>query len=169
MRPRDQFLGGSAGHPNMPGDDEEGERMTLLEAMAEREGFYAPGSRPQRNNNPLDLRWGSEAKALGSIHGDTRDWSGFGGYGGFAVFSNVATGWKAGQLWLSVPAKFAYMSGDLVAGYLGATLRQVIFRFAPPEDGNDSQAYLDFVCEKTGYTPDTILTAEMLALPEGIA
>ena len=100
-----------------------------------------------------------------SIHGDdpVNEWS-----SGFAVFPDVVTGWKAGQRWLSIPAQLND-KGNLVVGYLGATLRQVIFRFAPPEDGNDSQGYLDFVCQKTGYTPETILTAEMLALPEAIA
>ena len=31
--------------------------MTVLEAMAHEEGFYKPGDRPARNNNPLDLEF----------------------------------------------------------------------------------------------------------------
>jgi hypothetical protein len=123
---------------------------TLLQAIATYEGFYQSCSRPCRNNNPGDLVWGTEAKFFGAIKGDPE----------YAVFESTDDGWFALQKWLSVPAKFE--DGKLVAGYLGATLEQVIFRFAPPST-NDSQAYLDFVCGETGYAPSTVLTLEMLA------
>ncbi len=130
--------------------------MTVLEAMAHQEGFYSsdPHVRPRRNNNPLDLEWGAEAKHFGATGGDPR----------FAVFSTKFDGWDAARRWLSVPAKFD-MDGNLVGGYLGATFEQFIHRFAPPNE-NDTDGYLDYVCRQTGYTKDTILTAEMLQIPE---
>lgn len=130
--------------------------MLVLQAMAGMEGFYEanPNVRPRRNNNPLDLIWCPESKAFGATHGDPD----------FAVFPDLATGWKAGARWLSVPAEFDKKTGKLVAGYLGATFSQFISRFAPPNQNNTS-AYIAEVCAKTGFSPTTVLTAEMLQLP----
>lgn len=128
--------------------------MTLLQAIAHMEGFYELHSRPQRNNNPGDLSWGDEAKAFGATHGDPR----------FAVFPNPATGWVALKGWLSVPAKFAG-DGKLIGGYLGATIIQVLNRFAPPNE-NDTAHYVDTVCKNTGLSPTTRLTLFLLGTPE---
>ena len=130
--------------------------MVLIEAMAHQEGYFGsdPEVRPRRNNNPLDLIYGTESRSFGAKGGDPE----------FAIFPDAITGWRAGARWLSVPARFD-REGNLAGGYLGAKLRQVIFRFAPPSQ-NNSQAYLDYVCENTGYTEDTVLTAAMLQLPE---
>ncbi len=128
--------------------------MTLLQAMARMEGFYAQGSRPQRNHNPGDLSWGEEARRFGATHGDPR----------FAVFPDDAVGWTALQRWLSVPARFDG-EGRLVGGYLGASLRQVVARFAPPSE-NDSDGYLEFMCKSTGLAPNTIVTKDLLRTPE---
>lgn len=118
------------------------------------EGFYANGSRPQRNNNPGDLIFGSEAKAFGAISGDPR----------FAIFPDPKTGWKALQRWLSIPAKYDALGG-LVGGYLGATLGQVVNRFAPPNE-NNTDHYIATVCDVTGLTPTTPITPEILQTPE---
>ena len=128
--------------------------MTLLQAIAHCEGFYELNSRPQRNSNPGDLSWGSEAKAFGATHGDPR----------FAVFPNAVTGWKALQSWLAIPAKFN-ASGELVGGYLGATLEQAINRFAPPTE-NQTSIYVQTVCKNTGLTPSSRLTSFLLETPE---
>ena len=131
----------------------------VLEAMAHQEGFFSsdPSARPRRNNNPLDLMWGPEAKEFGATGGDPR----------FAVFQTVADGWNAGRRWLSVPAKFD-TNGNLVGGYLGATFAQFIHRFAPPNE-NNTAAYVAYVCEQTGYSEDTVLTEAMLQIPEATA
>jgi hypothetical protein len=139
--------------------------MTLLQAIAHMEGFYELNSRPQRNNNPGDLSWGTEAQAFGATHGDPR----------FAVFPNAATGWVALQNWLSRPAKlvnhpveglFLDPNGTtLESGYLGATLAQVIHRFAPSSE-NNTQLYIDTVCKNTGLTPATRITSFLLETPE---
>jgi hypothetical protein len=138
--------------------------MTFLQAGATEEGWYVHGSRPQRNNNPGDLIWGPEAHAFGATHGDIESETGYAGYAGFAVFPDEKTGWRAYQRWYSVPAKFNG-AGELIAGYLGATIVQAIYRFAPPS-GNNSALYTKNVCENCGQSPTTRLTSELLATPE---
>ena len=131
--------------------------LILLQAMAHEEGYFARGltaDRPQRNNNPGDLLWCPETRAFGATEGDPT----------FAVFPNVQLGWKALQRWLSVRARFD-QNGSLVGGYLGATLRQLVFRFAPPNQ-NNSAAYLAFICAQTGLQESSIITQQLLATPE---
>lgn len=124
--------------------------MNILTAMAHMEGFFVTGTRPQRNNNPLDLSWGPEAEKFGATGGDPR----------FAIFPDAATGWEAGRRWLSVPAKFD-SNGNLVGGYMGATVEQAINRFAPPVE-NDTANYVTYVCQAVGCAPTDVLTAELL-------
>jgi hypothetical protein len=128
--------------------------MTLLEAIARMEGFYEEGSRPNRNNNPGDLAYGSEALRFGASGSDGR----------YAVFPNADIGWTALRRWLSVPAEFE--NGQLVAGYLGATIEQALNRFAPPSE-NNTNAYVVNVCSWTGLMPDTRLTVGLL-VPHGL-
>lgn len=128
--------------------------MTLLQSMAHMEGYYRQNSRPQRNNNPGDLIWSAESAAFGATHGDPR----------FAVFPDALTGWNALRRWLSVPARFD-AKGDLVGGYLGATIEQAINRFAPPNE-NDTDTYVNVVCRYTGLKPSSTLTAALLQTPE---
>ncbi len=127
---------------------------TLAEAFARQEGFYAEGSRSARNHNPGDIRWGSFARQHGATHGDTGD-----DRTGMAVFPTDEAGFRAYRELLSVNARLH--NGTLVFGYLGATLREVVSRFAPPIE-NDTEAYLCNVCAWTGLTPSHILTAAML-------
>lgn len=124
--------------------------MSVLEAMAAMEGWGVPNARPTRNNNPLDLTYCPECIGFGALRGDPR----------FAIFPDAETGWNAARKWLSVPAKFD-AEGNLVAGYMGATLKQVINRFAPPIE-NDTDNYLTYVNEETGTLPDTVLTPKIL-------
>ena len=124
--------------------------LTLLQAIAKMEGFGVPNARPTRNNSPGDLLWGPEAKFFGAYKGDPT----------YAVFYTAEIGWDALRRWLSVPAKFDAQR-NLVGGYMGATLQQAIYRFAPPESNNSAE-YLANVCEWTGLTPQTVLTAELL-------
>lgn len=129
--------------------------MTLLQAIAKREGYGQPGNRPTRNNNPGDLEFCKESEAFGADHGDPT----------FAVFLNSQDGWTALRRWLSVPAHFEPVEGGgrkLVAGYMGATLAEAITRFAPPSN-NNTAAYIADVCTWTGLEPETILTPELLA------
>jgi hypothetical protein len=153
--------------------------MNLIESMGVSEGFPVAGSRPQRNNNRLDLMWGSEAKSFGALRGDRPGTPhSFLGYDGFAVFPDVKTGDEAAQKWLSIPAKFHQgpLPGfftdpngtTLVSGYLGATFAQVIYRFAPPNQ-NNTELYISSNCERVpSLTRETIITAEWLVLPEAV-
>jgi hypothetical protein len=142
--------------------------MLLLEAFAHQEGFYSakiPINRPRRNNNPLDLEYGLEAISFGAIKGDPR----------FAIFKDISSGWYAAKLWLSVPARFVRLNpndgrppsfnGYLVGGYLGATMEQVVYRFAPPNE-NDTNAYLNYICSAVGVSTTTVLVSKLLQLPE---
>lgn len=139
--------------------------MVLLAGFAHQEGFFKFGSRPQRNNNPLDLVAGDEASRFGAIKNDGR----------FAIFPDIDTGWMAGKRWLSIPAKlhegeiagyyFDPNGTTLVGGYLGATIAQVVYRFAPPHE-NDTEAYINYLCTNVPeLTRHTILTLDLLELP----
>jgi hypothetical protein len=126
--------------------------MLLLEAIAHEEGFYKVGSRPQRNNNPGDLVYGNESIRFGAVSSDGR----------FAIFPDLLTGWNALRRWLSIPA--IIKNGLLEGGYLGATIEQAIYRFAPPTE-NRSDLYLQYVTSMTGLDSHQILTLEMLEVP----
>lgn len=115
--------------------------MTFLGAVARQEGFYAQGTRPQRNNNPGDIEFGKFAKAHGALHGDPR----------FAVFPSVAAGFDA--------MRSLFQSG----GYKGLTVHQALNRWAPPIE-NDTSAYEKNVCEWVGCKPTDIID-ELLLVP----
>lgn len=127
--------------------------MTFLEAIAKQEGYYVVGSRPYRNNNPGDLIYCTESVKFGAIATDGR----------FAKFSSLTMGWIALQKWLSVPARIS-TDGVLVGGYLGARIEQVIERFAPASDHNNTEAYILSVCRNTELKRTDVLTTEILSL-----
>jgi hypothetical protein len=133
--------------------------LTVLVAMSKVEGFGEPGEIPTVANNPLDLIYCDESIHFGAtgqhLHAN-------GTPSGFAQFASVddptTGGWQAGRRWLSVPAHFD-ANRNLIGGYMGATISQAINRFAPgSQKGNNPLAYVTAVCEKTGLTPQTILT-----------
>jgi hypothetical protein len=102
----------------------------LAQLIAQEEGFYVPGSLPNRNNNPGDLRHSPHSfhtadapNAIGQI--DTR-----------------VDGWADLEKQLTLYAQ------------RNMTLRQAIYEFAPPSE-NDSAEYLGFICEGLGVPPDT--------------
>lgn len=112
--------------------------MTFLEAIARMEGFLVPGSRPQRNNNPADIEAGRFASAHGAIGSDGR----------FAKFATVSDGYAALRALLSTE------------GYRNLTVAGAINKFAPPVE-NDTQNYLNQVCDWVGCKPTDML-AEVL-------
>ena len=104
----------------------------LAEAIAHEEGFYVPGSLPNRDNNPGDLRHSphsfhtaDDPNAIGQI--DT-----------------PADGWEDLERQLAIYAK------------RGMTIEQMVYEYAPPSE-NNSKAYLDYVCQYVGCAPSTLV------------
>lgn len=102
----------------------------LAQLIAKEEGFYVPGSVPNRLHNPGDLRHSPHSyhtadalDAIGSIDNDT-------------------DGWADLERQLNLFAD------------RGLTLEQVIYEYAP-ETENDSAAYLTFVCQGLGCDAST--------------
>lgn len=112
----------------------------LAELIAQQEGFYVRGSIPQRQNNPGDLR-----HAPNEQHPEDPNAVG--------VFDTADLGWDALERQLGLYAQ------------RGLTLQQAIYEFAPPSE-NNSAAYLNFVCQGLGCSPDTPVS-EALAIGHG--
>lgn len=103
----------------------------LAEIIAEMEGFYKPGSRPNRNHNPGDLRH--------APHVLKQDEAGIG------VEPDDASGWADLEHQIKLDAA------------RGLTLAEFINKFAPPVENNTSN-YLHFVATKLNVSPDTPLS-----------
>ena len=117
--------------------------LTLDQAIARMEGFYAQGqipNRPQRNNNPGDIEFGPFAQRFGASSGDPR----------FAIFPSVAQGFLCLQ---------ALLRSD---HYAGLTVAQCIERYAPSVE-NNTEVYIAAVCHWTGRQP-TDLLSDILAV-----
>lgn len=113
--------------------------MTLLKAIATEEGFYLAGSCAQRNNNPGNLDYGPFAVA----HGATRMEEippGIEEAPRFAYFPDEATGFSALQSLLEGPE------------YDGLSVEAALRKYAPASE-NDTQLYVQHVCEWTGCRP----------------
>lgn len=116
--------------------------MSLLaHLIATREGWGKPGAIPTTHFNPGDLR-----HANGETHAP-------GDPNGIGWFANLAKGWEGLEEQLQ---KFA--GRDL-------TLEQAIYTFAPPTDHNDTENYLQFVCEGLGCDR-TLSVADALKIGE---
>jgi hypothetical protein len=91
-------------------------------------------NRPQRNNNPGNLRYAKQREASGS-DGD-----------GFAIFPTPEAGWRALHKQLELYAK------------RGLNLFNVIYKYAPPSE-NVTFEYLNFIIEElSDINPDTPLS-----------
>jgi hypothetical protein len=118
--------------------------MTIIQAIAEYEGFNEPGTRAPRNNNPGDLDLEPWMASFGAvletippgIHEQPR----------FACFPTVDQGWAA-------------LRALLTTDYLGMTVAAAFDKYAPPVE-NDTNAYTAFVCRETGLSPEDVLTVE---------
>lgn len=104
--------------------------LTLEQAIARMEGWYAKGSipnRPQRNNNPGDIEFGEFAQRFGSTQSDGR----------FAIFPSAEQGWNCLKALLRLPS------------YAGLTLQALVARYAPAVE-NDDAVYASAVAHWTG-------------------
>lgn len=101
----------------------------IANAIAMQEGFFAEGeNRSKKNNNLGNMR----ASCLQRLKDDK----------GFVKFTSPQEGYAA----------LIVQLGLFVAR--GYSLRQVISAWAPPSDGNATEAYLRFVAKRTGISPD---------------
>lgn len=107
------------------------------------EGIPAGGSRSFRNHNPGNLR-----RSPFQDHTEA----------GFAIFKNDIIGWIALAWDLTEKAK-----GNSVTKLNGSsTLRQLIYAWAPPNDSNDTEKYLEDICKWTGLDESETLQSIIL-------
>lgn len=95
--------------------------LVLVSAFATAEGFFVPNSIPARLLNPTDLRYAGQQGSKPSQ---------FGGPIPFAQFTSVGIGTAAA---LRQMCKYIQE---------GCSLRQLVYKWAPPSDGNNSENYL---------------------------
>lgn len=110
----------------------------LAHLIAQEEGFNVPGSLPQRDNNPGDLRHSPHSFHTAAAPDAIGD------------IDTAQDGWADLERQLHLFAQ------------RGMTLREAIYEFAPPSE-NDSEQYLNFVCQGLGV-PDTISVAQALEI-----
>ncbi|HUD11443.1 MAG TPA: hypothetical protein VMS08_03460 [Candidatus Saccharimonadia bacterium] len=115
----------------------------LAELIAQEEGFNVPGSVPNRDNNPGNLRHSSH-----SFHNP-------GDPNGIGIIPTSAEGWEDLENQLQLFAA------------RGLTLEQMIYIFAPPSE-NNSAAYLAFVANGLGCLPGT-LVSDCLKIPGALS
>lgn len=119
--------------------------MTIIQAIGEMEGFGIVGSRATRNNNPGDLDlepWMVKdfSAVLESIPAEVKE------NPRFAHFPSIDDGWSA-------------LRQLLTADYLGMTIAAAFNKYAPPAE-NQTNEYVEFVCEATGLQPEDVLTTD---------
>jgi len=109
----------------------------IAEVMARHEGFYLTdyNSLAKRNNNPGNLRMAGAYR--------NPPFYGVPGERNFIRFPTVELGWKALCYQIEL---------DMVTR--GKTLKEFITKFAPPEDNNDTEAYIAAVSLYTGIGRD---------------
>lgn len=103
----------------------------LASSIATAEGFFIHNSVPSRDNNPGDERaapWldGSASHA---------------GADGFVHFAQVGLG---------IAGLYHQIALNIARGY---SLRKLIFTWAPPSDGNNSENYLTETARRIGMEP----------------
>lgn len=107
--------------------------MTKLALLISKiEGFGRPGAIPTTHNNPGDLRHSPHSSHPGDPNA-------------IGQIDTVADGWADLERQLRLNAD------------RGMTLRECIESWAPPSDGNDTQEYLQMVCDGLALPPETPL------------
>lgn len=102
----------------------------LAQLIAREEGFGIPGTVPTRDKNPGDLRHSPHSSHEGEGSND------------IGIIGSANDGWADLERQLQL------------YGARGLTLRQAVYEFAPPIE-NNSEQYLNFVCQGLGCSPDT--------------
>ena len=98
-----------------------------------------------RNNNPLNLRR-TNSKWVGLLTRDDLSGKQYDEY--FCQFREMRYGWRAAFICMCV-------NYFLLRGL--NTIEDIIMRWAPPSDGNNTRAYIRAVCEKVGKSPRQLI------------
>lgn len=96
-------------------------------------------TRGKRNHNPLNIRKGNNWQGEASNPSEKE----------FEVFQNDAYGLRAG---------FVILKNYMRRSPRVDTIEKIITRWAPPEDGNDTDAYIRTVSKRTGIGQSTRLS-----------
>lgn len=153
--------------------------LNLLEAMAAVESGGDPHARSTRNGNPGNINWGAFARQ----HGATRIEiipPGYNERARFGYWPNIGptdgsvanTGYGAMKALLKIPGILIQIPATatvpsyrkLTSGYAGSTIREMLNKYAPPEDNNVTSAYESRVCKLVGCQPTTIIDELIAAL-----
>lgn len=101
-------------------------------SIATAEGFFVSNSLPSRMLNPGDERLAPWLPKVNVING-------------FVKFDSLAQG---------VAGLYHQLALDVARGY---SIRKLIYTYAPPTDGNNSENYLLETCRRMGIDPKTDL------------
>lgn len=101
------------------------------------------------NNNPFDMKDGKYTQINGSTGVDPNN--------GIAIFPDYATGYAAGRRLI-----VAICSGEVAAYDEDGTILDMIEIYAPKSDGNDPQAYADWIGKKIGVDAETFIIKDLL-------
>lgn len=99
-----------------------------------------PTPRGIRNCNPLNIRKGKSWLGLRPVQTDTA----------FCQFRTMELGIRAA----------CKIIQTYITKHHLTTVREIIYRWAPPADGNDTGAYIRQVCKQTCYFPETCIYAD---------
>jgi len=109
----------------------------LAQLIGKEEGFGIPGTVPTRDNNPGDLRHSPHSSHAGEGPDDIGE------------IDTVADGWADLERQLQIYAK------------RGLTLAQMINEYAPPEDGNLTNVYLENICAGLKLPPTALVAVAL--------
>lgn len=98
------------------------------------EGFFKPGSRAARNNNPGNL-WDGSGRIWPHLPHDDK---------GFVIFPSLDAGWRALERQVELDAK------------RGLTLETFLHKYAPATE-NNTENYIRFVAGRVGIPRDVPL------------
>jgi hypothetical protein len=93
-----------------------------------------------RNNNPGNIRWNPKIK--GVVGKDDR---------GFAIFSSKYAGLAAIR---------SLLNGYIKKGY--NTIELILNRYAPPTDNNNTEAYIQFISQRSGIARNAKLRPDQV-------
>lgn len=100
---------------------------------------YPRTPRGMRNNNPLNIRFSEVNEWQGIIGRDKEK-------GGMCVFATMYQGIRAAMLLINTYQR----------KYNKRTIREIISRWAPPQDKNNTEAYIKRVCDYMKVEPEFI-------------